>query len=64
MFISFLMMTFDVVLPNCKSSSLVIKELGDLILPARAVIEMLTIMNVEYACLRSDSREKCVCDHC
>ena len=55
-FISFIMMMFDVVLSNCKSSSLVIKESDDVPIVPKARIEKLTIVMLEHAGVRSGIR--------
>jgi len=48
---------YDVGLPNSKSSSMVIKESGDLPIVSKALIDKLTNVTLEYAGVRSDIRE-------
>ena len=50
------MIMFDVVLSNCTSSSLVIKESDDAPIVPKALIEKLTIVMLEYAGMRSGIR--------
>ena len=50
-------MMFDAVLSNFKSSSMVIKESDDLPIIPKALIDKLMNVTLEYAGVRSDSRE-------
>ena len=51
------MMTFDAILSNCKSWSIDIKELDDLPIVHKVLIERLTNVMSEHAGIRSDVRE-------
>ena len=48
---------FDVVLSNCISSSIVIKESDDLPIVPKALIDKLTNVTLQYVGMRSDIRE-------
>ena len=57
MFISYLMMIFDAVLSNFRSSSTVIRESDDIPIVPKALMDKLTNVTLEYASERSDIRE-------